>query len=192
MTAIVALLIEYKYLVLFPIMVAEGPFASIVSGFLISTGILNVFATFLVVLAGDLAGDAMFYSLGRWSKKYLLKYGIRFNVTEEKLEIAKKYFIEHHHRAILTSKLLYGIGVAGLMAAGTLKIPFYKYIRSCFFISLAQSSILIFLGYVSGYAYSKVFGYLDTYTKIISGIVFIIIILYLFNQVKKKQSKRLK
>jgi membrane protein DedA with SNARE-associated domain len=78
------------------------------------------------------------------------------------------------------------------MAAGTLKIPFYKYIRSCFFISLAQSSILIFLGYVSGYAYSKVFGYLDTYTKIISGIVFIIIILYLFNQVKKKQSKRLK
>lgn len=191
MESILVLFLEYKYVILFPLVVFEGPFATIISGFLISIHIFNIYIAYSIIILGDLVGDSMFYSIGRWGGPYLLKYGVRFKITQEKLDKAKKYFTDHHHTAIITSKLAHGIGVTGLMAAGALRISFYKYIKTCFYIALAQSAVLLAIGFFSGYAYSRVFAYLDNYAKIISGLVLCIIGLFLFFKLSKQwQTKK--
>ena len=50
------LLLTYKYLILFPIAVFEGPFAAIIVGFLSSSHIFNIFIVYLVVVLGDMVG----------------------------------------------------------------------------------------------------------------------------------------
>ena len=92
MEHILLLLTQYKYLLLFPIVVIEGPFITMISGFLMSTGVFNFFIAYPLIVLADLTGDAIFYCLGRWSGKSLLKFTARFGVTAEKLESAKKYF----------------------------------------------------------------------------------------------------
>ncbi len=180
------LLTKYKYLILFPIVVFEGPFVTIISGFLVSIKIFNVLIAYPIIILGDLGGDTIFYCLGRWGKKYVLKYRI-FGVTEEKLNTAEKYFGEHHNKAIAASKLIHGIGLAGLLSAGALKIPFGRYLRTCLWVTMAQSGALLLIGFFSGYAYVKVFVFLDNYAKIISGTVSILIIgLFVYYKYIKK------
>jgi len=184
MATILLLLIKYKYLILFPIVVVEGPFATMISGFLISTHVFNVFIAYPVVVFADLAGDTIFYLIGRWSGVSLLKHTARFGVTEEKLETAKKYFANHHHKALMASKLIHGVGVSGLIAAGVLKISFYKYLRTCFFIALCQSAFLLLLGFIFGHAYLQIGQYLNIYAKIISIIALLALGWFIFSKLK--------
>ena len=82
MASVLALLIQYKYLILFPIIVIEGPFATIVSGFLVSLGIFNVFIAYPIIILGDLASDSIFYFVGRFGSKSINKWMLYFGVTE--------------------------------------------------------------------------------------------------------------
>jgi len=58
----------YKYLVLYPIMVFEGPIITIIAGFFVSIGHLNGPAVFMVLIVGDVTGDSLYYTIGRWGK----------------------------------------------------------------------------------------------------------------------------
>jgi len=55
-----SLLLTYKYLILIPLAVVEGPIITVIAGFLITLGYMNIFLVYLIVIAGDLAGDYFF------------------------------------------------------------------------------------------------------------------------------------
>jgi membrane protein DedA with SNARE-associated domain len=185
MANILGLLIKYKYLILFPVAVLEGPFTSILVGFLASVNIFNIFLAYIILVSGDMVGDSFYYSLGRLSGSSIAKHGARFGVTTEKLETAKKYFSNYHHRALIISKLAYGIGLSGLVAAGALKIPFRKYLKTCFFIALIQSAFLLLIGFLFGHAYLQIGKYLNIYAKIVSAVVLLLIGYFIFYKLKK-------
>jgi membrane protein DedA with SNARE-associated domain len=62
LTEVVQWLLYYKYFVLFPIMVVEGPIITIIAGFLVSLGHLNGLAAYAVLVAGDVTGDSIYSS----------------------------------------------------------------------------------------------------------------------------------
>ena len=70
---LVLLLSHYGYAVLFPLAVIEGPAVSVLAGFAVSLGYLNGIAVFLVLLLGDVVGDALHYALGRWGRKSFIE-----------------------------------------------------------------------------------------------------------------------
>jgi len=184
MTHILFLLIKFKYLILVPIAILEGPFAAIIVGFLASSGVFNLFAVYGILVLGDMIGDSFYYALGRLSGSSVVKHGRHFGITPKKLENAKQYFTVYHHRALIISKLAYGVGLSGLVAAGVLKISYKKFIKTCALIALIQSAFLLLIGFIFGHAYLQIGKYLNIYAKIISITALILIGYFIFSKLK--------
>ena len=185
MAHVLLLLTKYKYLILLPIAILEGPFAAIITGFLVSSGIFNIFVVYVVLVLGDMIGDSFYYALGRLSGSSVIKHGHHIGISKEKLENAKKYFSDYHHKALIISKLAYGVGVSGLVAAGVLKISYKKFMKTCFFIAIIQSALLLLIGFLFGHAYLQIGKYLNIYAKIITIAVMILIGYFIFSKIKK-------
>ena len=185
----VALLLTYKYVLLFPLSIIEGPIVTVIGGFLASLHLMNWIIIYLIVIVGDVLGDGLMYSFGRFGGETLKKHGFRVGVTHERLEFAKKYFDEHHHKAIITSKLVHGIGVSGLVAAGVSKIPYLRFMRTCLLISLLQSAFFLIVGIFFGHAYKQIGDYLDYFAATVSLLVLASIFLAWFIRFKKNGIK---
>lgn len=169
------LLLTYKYIILMPLAIIEGPIVAVICGFLITLKVLNPFWVYIILVAGDIVGDGGIYYIGYKGKRFL-KY---FRITDEKLEKAKTYFRDNHKKAIIMSKLVHGIGFTGLIAAGASHVPYKRYFKTCALISVVQSAVMILIGVLFGHAYVQIGKYLNYYAAIISVIV-LIILLFVF------------
>src|SRR3989338_6750213 len=72
--AIIALLTTYKYLLLFPIVIVEGPIITVIAGFLSSLGQLNFFISYAIAVVGDVVGDCIYYALGFYGRQKFVWY----------------------------------------------------------------------------------------------------------------------
>lgn len=156
-TEVPNLLIQYKYVVLFPIVVVEGPIITIVAGFLSSLGYLSAPLVFAVAVVGDLAGDCLYYAIGRWGRRgFINKWGRYIGLNEERIEHLEKHFENHSGKTLAVGKLLHGIGTVFLSAAGAAEMPFLKFFWINFFATLPKSFILMIIGFYFGQAATKI------------------------------------
>ncbi|MBI2627455.1 VTT domain-containing protein [Candidatus Nomurabacteria bacterium] len=183
--SLIELLLTYKYLILIPFSLIEGPILMIISGPLIMLGILNPLLVYVIIVLGDIVGDFAQYYIGYCGKRFL-PY---FKITEEKLEKAKAYFSENHSQAIVVSKLVYGIGFTGLVAAGALHIPFGRYFKTCGLVSLVQYAVWFVIGIFFGNMYLVIEKYLNYYAAIVSVII-LAILLFAFIRKYMKSAKK--
>src|ERR1041385_4341861 len=65
----VAILLKYRYLILFPLACFEGPILAFVVGTLIAAGFFNPIVAYAVLIVGDVAPDVSYYLLGRFGAK---------------------------------------------------------------------------------------------------------------------------
>ena len=179
---IIQLLLTYRYLILIPLAIAEGPIISVIAGFLVTLGIFNILVVYVIMVLGDILGDAIFYYIG-YSRKNLFRY---LKINEEKIEKAKLYFEKNHNKAIAGSKILWGIGTTGLIAAGALHIPYKKYFKTCAIYSLAQSFSMLFLGVFFGQAYEVIGKYFNYYSALVNILALAIILYFIFIKMYKK------
>src|SRR3989344_4113421 len=183
----VELLLTYKYLIMIPLAIIEGPIMSVICGFLTTLGVFNPLLIFIVMVAGDIIGDGIYYYIG-YSGKKLLRY---LKISEEKIEKAKIYFQENHKKAIAGSKIMWGVGTVGLVAAGALHVPYKRYFRTCALYSLTQSFVMILLGVFFGQSYVIIGKYLDYYTAGASIIALFVILFIFFQIYRKKENKKI-
>lgn len=160
---IVALLEFYGYLALFPIAIIEGPIITVIAGFLVSVGVFNPLIVYLVVVVGDILGDAFWYLLGRTGSQWRLTAGVKrfFGITQEKIEEARRVFEQNRYKMMLASKLVHGVGSAGLIAAGVARVPYLLFASTCFIVTLAQAAFFLGLGILFGEAYERIALYID-------------------------------
>lgn len=180
----IELLLTYKYIILMPLAIIEGPIVAVICGFLVTLKVFNPFWIYIILVIGDIVGDAGIYYIG-YSGKRFLKY---FKITDEKMEKAKTYFHENHKKAILMSKLIHGIGFTGLIAAGASHVPYKRYFKTCALISVVQSAVMILIGVLFGHAYVQIGKYLNYYAAIVSVIV-LVILLFVFIRKYKMGTK---
>jgi len=186
-TQMLNLLLTYKYLIVIPLATIEGPIISIISGFLTTLGVFNLPLIFVIMTLGDIAGDAIQYGIGYFGKRYL-HY---FKITDEKIEKSRIYFENNHKKAIVASKLLYGIGFVGLIAFGALHVPYSKYFKSCALISIIQSATMITVGIFFGQAYVIIGKYLDYYAAISSVVALFILFLFIVRKYRMEIGKKI-
>ena len=178
------LLLTYRYIILIPLAILEGPIMTVICGFLVTLKFFNPFAVYVVMVLGDIVGDGGIYYLGYAGKQYL-HY---FKITEAKLEKAKTYFHDNHKKAIIMSKLIHGIGFTGLVAAGASHVPYKRYFKTCAIISVIQSFIMLMIGIFFGHAYVIIGKYLNYYAAFVS-IAFLIFLLIVFIKKNKLGTK---
>jgi len=174
------LLLTYRYFILIPIAIIEGPILTVICGFLVTLKVFNPLLVYVIVVSGDIVGDGGIYYMGYEGKRFL-KY---FGVTEEKLEKAKLFFRDNHKKAIAISKLVHGIGFTGLVAAGALHVPYKKYFKTCALISIFQSLILLFIGILFGHAYTQIGKYLNYYAAGVSVLGLIVLLIIIMKKYK--------
>jgi membrane protein DedA with SNARE-associated domain len=150
------LLLHYKYILMLPLAVIEGPILSMIAGFFIHTGQLALIPTFLVLVLGDLMGDTLWYWLGRhYGHSFVSKYGKYVSITEENIATIQRIFHRYHMPILLFSKLTMGLGFPGatLFTAGLSHVPFWRYMTLNAIGQVIWTGVLIAIGYYLGQLY---------------------------------------
>lgn len=186
---VTAWIISYKYAILLPIAIIEGPIVTVISGLLVAHGYLNWVIVYGVVMLGDLIGDVVWYYLGyHFGHRFVAKFGKRFDLTEDKIEHIKKKFHEHKHPILFLSKITGGLGfaVVVLFTAGMSRIPFRRYLLVNTLGQLFWSGLLLGSGYFFGTAFINIQSIEERFVFIVCAIVALILLVRYVRNVKMK------
>ncbi|MFH0804797.1 MAG: DedA family protein [Patescibacteria group bacterium] len=150
-------LIQYGYFVLFPIMVIEGPIITVIAGFLSSVGALNPFIAYAVVVAGDLAGDSIYYFLGR-SGRYtsIERWGRFLGITPARVARLETHFGSHTGKTLIAGKLTHAVGSVILTAAGVARVPYRRFLWYNFLATIPKSLVFLLIGFYFGSAIARI------------------------------------
>jgi membrane protein DedA with SNARE-associated domain len=192
LTQVVQWLLHYKYFVLLPIVMLEGPIITIIAGFLASLGYLDLLLAYVVVVGGDLIADSIYYAAGRWGKEHLLgRWGKHVGLTRERITRLQDYFAKHKGKTLVGGKFTLGIGAPILAAAGMAKVPYWEFLGINLLATLPKSLILLLIGFFFGRGYTRISRYLDYTALGMLALAGLFIILYLtMRRVAGKFSRR--
>ncbi|PIR76553.1 MAG: hypothetical protein COU32_01430 [Candidatus Magasanikbacteria bacterium CG10_big_fil_rev_8_21_14_0_10_42_10] len=175
---VLQLIIHYSYLIIIPMMIIEGPIITVIAGFLASLGYFNIFVVYLVMIAADLIGDTMYYAIGRWGGIPLIKkWGHYIGITEKHVTDIEKKIGNHEARFLFLGKIAHGFGTVFLLAAGTAKMPYGKFLLFNILPTLLKSLLFLLVGYYFGYAYTTIQVYVDysALAMIVLAIIFVVL-----------------
>ncbi len=174
---VLVLVLKYKYAIMLPLAIVEGPIVSVLSGFLLQQGYVSFWPAYLTLMAGDLLGDTAWYAIGRYAARpFIKKYGHKFSFTPARVEAVETIFKKHQKKTLLISKLSTGFGLAPLvlMTAGSIGISFPLYIALNTIGQFIWSGLLITVGYYFGHSYELIDSSLRTGYLTVGGIVFVV------------------
>jgi membrane-associated protein len=184
---ILYLLLKYKYLILFPLAIVEGPILAVIAGFLCTGGYLNLFVVYPIIVLGDIVGDTISYLFGRWGVPGFLKKLVKgFGLRPENVESVRAYFGSNPRRTIALSKITLGIGIAGIYLAGNVRIPYHRFIRICLITSALQYLVYLSIGLLFGSAYKQISNYLNFFAASAIVTLLAIILFYFVKSYRKK------
>ena len=177
------LILTYRYAIIFPIAVIEGPIISIIAGFLASSNYLNIYFTYVLLVFADLVGDTMYYAIGRFGGNYFIKrWGWLLNLDSSKILKLEHHFDKHGGKWLSFGKTQ-GVGSPILVAAGVVKMPYSRYMWINIIATLIKSFLLIMIGYYFGRAYVSINDYFIKISILsLLAIVIVAIVYYLSRQ----------
>jgi membrane-associated protein len=183
-------LMHYKYFALLPMAIIEGPIVTIITGFFASLGYINFFYAYLIIIAGDLVGDAIHYFLGRiGGRRFVDRWGKFFKVGEKEITSLERQFEKRGNKLLFIGKVAHGIGGAFLIAAGVIKMPFDKFIFSNMLATLLKSLILLILGFYFGHAYRLINSVLEKIALGTIGLSILAAVIYFFYLKKNNKAQ---
>jgi membrane protein DedA with SNARE-associated domain len=146
----------YGYLAVFLLSILEGPLVTVFAGFLAAQGILDLFAVFATVVAGDLVGDVLTYGVGRWfAARLSWRLGERSRAFRHRIRSLRAGLRKRAGRVLLFGKLTHSLGFAVLLAAGAARIRLGVFVLYNLLGTLPKSSFFIIIGYFFGRFYKN-------------------------------------
>lgn len=152
---IVALLIQYRYFILFPLAAIEGPIVALVAGFVIRLGYLSVLPSLTIMIFGDIIPDSIYYYLGRRSneRRFVEKYGARWPIIATHFALIEKLWRDHPGKTMFLGKLAYGLSIPFLISAGLVKMSYRKFLTYAVPVTIFQYGLIMAIGYYLGQSY---------------------------------------
>jgi len=141
----------WGYALLFFAMVVEGELFLTGAGMLARLHAFDFFDAFAFAFLGVIAGDILWYALGRYLKKHhahnrFLVYAI--HKVKKLLTGVEK----NPYHVVFISKFLYGLNHSTILVLGYLEIEFKHFLRVQLFTSLVWSLLFLTIGYLFGEA----------------------------------------
>lgn len=162
MDTLIHWLINYKYVLLFPLAVVEGPVLAIVVGWLCGAGVLRIAPCYAILIAGDMVGDSGFYLLGRMTADGRFeRWAARIGCGPQKVDRIRLWFRENPLRTISASKITLGVGPVGLFLAGQSRIPYKTFLPVCTGVAALQYFFYLLAGMLLGHGYALLAHYLS-------------------------------
>ncbi|MDD5652486.1 MAG: VTT domain-containing protein, partial [Candidatus Moranbacteria bacterium] len=121
---------HHGYWIILPLMVIEGPVATIIAATLAALGAFNVLVVFMLSVLGDVVGDVILYGAGyKWGIGFVKNFGKYIGITENLVVRMEKYFQKHGGKTIFTVKSTTGLCWAAFTAAGIVKMDFWRFLK---------------------------------------------------------------
>lgn len=168
-------LAEYRYWLIFALTIIEGPVIMTFGGFLLKLGYFSFWPLYLVLMLGDLAADALWYGVGYWGgHPFVRRYGRWFSISDAAVAKMENAFHDHQGKILFLSKITMGFGfaLAILVAAGTTRVPFRRYISLNAAGQVLWTGLLMGLGYFFGNLYLVV----NESLRIMAVVAFVVVL----------------
>ena len=186
--SIIALIEQYGYAIILPIAIVEGPIVTLISGFLVSLGLLNAFLVFCVLVIGDLIGDTIFYALGKWGGvKFLRRWRKYLHISEAHIEQMVEYFAVRGWKILLASKTQ-AVGSVVLFSAGVAKMPYNKFIKYNIIGTVPKVLILEAVGFYGGASFAVLNKYVNGVAAVFSVVAILVVAWMFYNRANVKNS----
>ena len=158
LAAVVALLEQYRYFILFPIACFEGPMVGFIAGTLIPLGYFSLLPLIVTLVLADVIPDISYYFFGRWGKEKSLveKIGPKLRITPEHFEMVRDIWHRHPFKTMAVTKFAYGLSTPLLISAGLVHLPFQTFWKYSTILAFFQYSVLVGLGYFFGEYFATV------------------------------------
>jgi undecaprenyl-diphosphatase len=162
--------------------IAPGETAVIVGGLVAGQGQISLLALIAIVWACCLLGDAVSYEIGqRKGRRWLLKYGGRLQITEERLDQVERLLNSHGAVMIIVGRFLGFVRPLSPFIAGASRMPFRRFFPYDVLAAGAWSITFCTLGFLFWRSIDKLTTYvsrglfaLGTLVALIAGIVALI------------------
>lgn len=152
---------QYGYAVLFPIAVLEGPAVTMVAGGLVASGQFDGVTVALMLIAADLIGDALYYSLGRWGHTpFLERLETILGLTHERFRPLEDGFRRHDWKLLLIGKTQ-PFGSLILYFAGATRMPVGRFVLLNLLATAPKVLFFEGVGYFVGSSITRSMRYLD-------------------------------
>jgi membrane protein DedA with SNARE-associated domain len=175
------LIIEYRYWILIPLAILEGPIVAFIAGTLASLNYFNIYILIVIMFVRDLGLDGIWYALGYWGSKtaFAKRMLARMKVTEGHINDIRILWNKKPIRTMFIGKLSYGISGAFVVAAGTVKMPLKKFFFCGAIVTVCQYGGLLAIGYFFGQVYgSSLTNIIQNIQYVIAGATLIISMIY--------------
>jgi len=157
---IVVWLMQYQYLILFPIAILEWPIVSILAGFLVSKGQMQMEFVLVLLVMSDLIGDVVLYFVWkRYGVKLIKKYGYKAGISEPRYQRLCSIYDTHAFKLLIFGKVTHTFGMWFLLIAGIVGISFRKFLRINLLANIPKTIIFLIIWYYFG----KYYGVFDVY-----------------------------
>lgn len=168
---VIQLVESHGLLLLAPLSVLEGPIVTVIAGYLVSLSLLNGMAAFVVVVVGDLVGDAAMYGAGRFGTGWLSRrWRDRLGLKEERIERLAGHFRDFGGRTLIFGKLTHSAGAVILVAAGAARMPFAVFLWYNLLGTLPKSLLFLLIGYGFGSAYASIDNWIFRGSLVLLGV----------------------
>jgi membrane protein DedA with SNARE-associated domain len=179
----------WAYILLFIVVLVEGPVATLAASVAASSGIMNPYAVFFVASGSNALADIMFYLLGRVGKiEWLLKYERFTGLNLEKIQRLEKDIYMHAPKLLFISKLTLGFSIPTLMVTGMLKVPLKRWLWALITAETIWSGSLVVLGYYFG-QYMRTLERGVQIVALIASLVFVIAVVLYFHSFRRRLAK---
>ncbi len=168
--ALTDLILQYRYWILIPLSLIEGPVVAFVAGTLASVGYFSIYFLVALFFIRDVGLDGVYYAIGQFggrtafARQMLTKIG----VTNDHLDGVRVLWEKRPGWTMLIGKLSYGIASAFIVVAGMVKMPLSKFFAYGSLVAILQYGTLLLLGYFVGVSVG------GSITKIIDNVQYVI------------------
>jgi len=164
------------------------------SGFVASSGALNVYWVILVATVAAYSGSLPFYFIGMWGEKVMLRflerYGKYLFIEKEDVDWAFGLFEKHGNKIVFIGRLIPIVRTLISFPAGVAKMRFVVFSIYTLLGSLVWNTLLTYGGYLLGDSWDTIGGIVSKYENVIIVIAAIVVALYLLRGILRRVSKR--
>ena len=192
-TEVLDWLIKYGYLVMFLVMLVEGPAVNATAALGASQGHFNVFIVFGLAFFANFLPDVLYYLLGIRAGQWMLdRFGARIGILPKRRERAAVLIENNMGKWLLFIKTIPLISPPGLAVMGALGVSIRRFIWWDMAIVALTSAVFTILGYYSGEGYgllSGAFGYGPLWLALI--LVMFVLVSFAYGRIARRYTRKM-
>ena len=164
------LILEYRYWILIPLSIIEGPVVAFVAGTLASIGLFDLYFLAIFFFIRDVGLDAVYYATGYFGgrTKFTGRMLAKIGVTDDHLEQVRALWERRPGVTMLIGKLSYGIASAFIVVAGMVKMPLILFFKYGIMVAILEYGSLLLAGYFLGASFG------GTAAEVINNVQYVI------------------